>query len=117
VFAFGIGSALAGAAGAFYASFVGTLVPDAFIITESFTILAMVIVGGMGTLIGPVWGAVLLTLLPEVLREFGDLRLVLYGAALTLVVLFMPGGMVQAVQILRARVRRSPAAASGGMRP
>jgi branched-chain amino acid transport system permease protein len=117
VFAFGIGSALAGAAGAFYASFVGTLVPDAFIITESFTILAMVIVGGMGTLIGPVWGAVLLTLLPEILREFGDLRLVLYGAALTLVVLFMPGGMVQAVQILRARVRRSPAAASGGMRP
>jgi len=117
VFAFGIGSALAGAAGAFYASFVGTLVPDAFIITESFTILAMVIVGGMGTLIGPVWGAILLTLLPEVLREFGDLRLVLYGAALTLVVLFMPGGMVQAVEILRARVRRSPAAASGGMRP
>src|SRR5262245_37114743 len=54
VFAFGIGSAVAGAAGAFYASFVGTLVPDAFIITESFTILAMVIVGGMGTLIGPV---------------------------------------------------------------
>src|SRR6476660_476054 len=117
VFAFGIGSALAGAAGAFYASFVGTLVPDAFIITESFTILAMVIVGGMGTLIGPVWGAVLLTLLPEILREFGDLRLVLYGAALTLVVLFMPGGIAQAVQILRARVRRSPAAASGGMRP
>src|SRR3989440_481943 len=102
---------------AIYASFVGTLVPDAFIITESFTILAMVIVGGMGTLIGPVWGAVLLTLLPEILREFGDLRLVLYGAALTLVVLFMPGGMVQAVQILRARVRRSPAAASGGIRP
>ena len=79
VFAFGIGSAVAGAAGAFYASFVGTLVPDAFIITESFTILAMVIVGGMGTLIGPVWGAVLLTILPEFLRGFGDFRLVLYG--------------------------------------
>src|SRR2546430_11364973 len=40
---------------------VGTLVPDAFFITESFTILAMVIVGGMGTLIGPVFGAILLT--------------------------------------------------------
>ena len=52
----------------FYASFVGTLVPDAFFITESFTILAMVIVGGMGTLIGPVWGAILLTVLPELLR-------------------------------------------------
>src|SRR6266545_1724249 len=96
VFAFGVGSAIAGAAGAFYASFVGTLVPDAFIITESFTILAMVIVGGMGTLIGPVWGAILLTLLPELLRGFGDFRFILYGLALTLVVLFMPGGIVQA---------------------
>src|SRR6266705_1260731 len=70
VFAFGVGSAGAGAAGAFYSSFVGTLVPDAFIITESFTILAMVIVGGMGTLIGPVCGAILLTILPEFLRGF-----------------------------------------------
>lgn len=115
VFAFGIGSAIAGAAGAFYASFVGTLVPDAFIITESFTILAMVIVGGMGTLIGPVWGAILLTLLPELLRGFGDFRLVLYGAALTLVVLFMPGGMVQAAQLLRARIARWRAGAKTGM--
>jgi branched-chain amino acid transport system permease protein len=109
VFAFGVGSAIAGAAGAFYAPFVGTLVPDAFIITESFTILAMVIVGGMGTLFGPVLGAVLLTLLPELLRGFGDFRLILYGLALTLVVLFMPGGIAQAARLLRARFRASPA--------
>src|SRR6478672_2432459 len=104
VFAFGLASALAGAAGGFYASFVGTLVPDAFTITESFTVLAMVIVGGMGTLIGPVWGALLLTVLPELFRGFGDFRLVLYGATLTLVVLFMPGGIAQAARILRRRV-------------
>ena len=66
VFAFGVGAAVGGAAGCFYASFVGTLVPDAFFVTEAFNILAMVIVGGMGTLIGPVFGAILLTLLPEV---------------------------------------------------
>ncbi|TMJ94034.1 MAG: branched-chain amino acid ABC transporter permease [Alphaproteobacteria bacterium] len=112
VFAFGMGSALAGAAGAFYASFVGTLVPDAFIITESFTILAMVIVGGMGTLTGPVWGAILLTVLPELLRGIGDLRLVVYGAALTLVVLFVPGGMVQAARIVRARLACLPIAST-----
>ena len=105
VFAFGVGSAVAGAAGCFYAAFVGTLVPDAFFITESFTILAMVVVGGMGTLIGPVWGAILLTLLPEVLRGIGDLRLVVYGAALTLVVLFMPGGIAQAARLVLARLR------------
>jgi branched-chain amino acid transport system permease protein len=104
VFAFGSGAAVAGAAGCFYAAFVGTLVPDAFFITESFTILAMVIVGGVGTLIGPVWGAILLALLPELLREFGDWRLVIYGVALTLVVMFMPGGLVQAAQIVRAKL-------------
>jgi len=100
VFAFGVGSAVAGAAGCFYASFVGTLVPDAFFVSEAFNILAMVIVGGMGTLIGPVFGAILLTVLPEVLRGFGDLRLVVYGAALTFVVLFMPGGLAQAARVL-----------------
>ena len=104
VFAFGVGSAVAGAAGCFYASFVGTLVPDAFFITEAFNILAMVIVGGMGTLIGPVFGAILLTVLPEVLRGFGDLRLVVYGAALTFVVLFMPGGLAQAARVVREKL-------------
>jgi branched-chain amino acid transport system permease protein len=106
VFAFGVGSAVAGAAGCFYASFVGTLVPDAFFITESFTILAMVIVGGMGTLIGPVCGAILLTTLPEFLRGIGDLRLVVYGVAVTLVVLFLPGGIVQATRLGFERLRR-----------
>jgi branched-chain amino acid transport system permease protein len=112
VFAFGVGAAVGGAAGCFYAAFVGTLVPDAFFITESFTILAMVIVGGMGTLIGPVFGAILLTLLPELLRDIGDLRLVVYGLALTLVVLFMPGGLVQGWELLRRKL--TGARAAGG---
>ncbi|MGE0749706.1 MAG: branched-chain amino acid ABC transporter permease [Variibacter sp.] len=111
VFAFGVGAAVGGAAGCFYATFVGTLVPDAFFISESFSILAMVIVGGMGTLIGPVFGAILLTLLPELLRGIGDLRLVLYGAALTLVVLFMPGGLVQGWQLIRQKIGGTSAGA------
>src|SRR5215467_6064864 len=106
VFAFGVSSTVAGAAGCFYASFVGTLVPDAFFVTESFTILAMVVVGGMGTLIGPVGGAILLTVLPELLRNIGDLRLVVYGVAVTLVVLFVPGGIVEAVRLASARLGR-----------
>jgi branched-chain amino acid transport system permease protein len=113
VFAFATGAAVAGAAGAFYASLVGTLVPDAFTITESFTVLAMVIVGGTGTLIGPVGGAILLTVLPELLRGLGDLRLVLYGATLTLVVLFMPGGMAQLTHLLGAHLARGRALAAG----
>jgi branched-chain amino acid transport system permease protein len=107
VFAFGVGSAVAGAAGCFYASLVGTLVPDAFFITESFTILAMVVVGGMGTLIGPVCGAILLTVLPELLRGIGDLRLIVYGVAVTLVVLFIPGGIVQATRLAFERLQHA----------
>ena len=94
-FAFGVGAAIAGLAGCFYPGFVGTLVPDAFNFVESFTMMAMVIVGGMGTMVGPVVGAIVLTFLPELLRGFGELRLMIYGLALTLVVLFMPGGIVQ----------------------
>jgi branched-chain amino acid transport system permease protein len=111
VLAFAISSAVAGAAGCFYAGFVGTLVPDAFNVTESISILAMVMVGGMGTLIGPAIGAVLLTVLPELLRGFGDLRLIVYGAAITLVVLFVPGGIVQAARAGVARYRHPQKAA------
>jgi branched-chain amino acid transport system permease protein len=103
-FAFGVGAAIAGLAGCFYPGFVGTLVPDAFNIVESFTMMAMVIVGGMGTMVGPVVGAIVLTFLPELLRGFGELRLMIYGIALTLVVLFMPGGIVQAWIQLKARI-------------
>jgi branched-chain amino acid transport system permease protein len=66
--------------------------------------MAMVIVGGMGTMIGPVIGAVVLTFLPELLRGIGELRLMVYGLALTLVVLFLPGGIVQGWNALRARL-------------
>ena len=102
-FAFGLGAAIAGLAGCFYPGFVGTLVPDAFNIVESFTMMAMVIVGGMGTMAGPVVGAIVLTFLPELLRGFGELRLLVYGLALTLVVLFMPGGIVQAWVALKRK--------------
>jgi branched-chain amino acid transport system permease protein len=106
-FAFGVGAAIAGLAGCFYPGFVGTLVPDAFNIVESFTMMAMVIVGGMGTMVGPVVGAIVLTFLPELLRGFGELRLMIYGLALTLAVLFMPGGMVQAWIALKTRISSS----------
>ncbi len=102
VFAFAVGAAIAGIAGGFLPPFVGTLSPDLFQIVESFTMMAMVIVGGMGTMAGPVIGAILLTVLVEVLREFGELRLMVYGVALALVVLFMPGGIVQGWNALTA---------------
>jgi branched-chain amino acid transport system permease protein len=93
VVAFGIGCAIAGLAGCFYASLIGTLVPDAFFVTESFIVLAMVVIGGRGNLWGAVLGAILLTVVPELLRSMGDFRLMVYGGALTLVALFLPFGL------------------------
>jgi branched-chain amino acid transport system permease protein len=112
MFSFGVGAAIAGLAGSFYPSFVGTLVPDSFIVVESFTYLAMVIVGGVGTLLGPIIGAIVLTLLPEVLRGIGDARLLVYGISLTLVVLFMPGGILQGIQKLKPKKKSSTTTAS-----
>lgn len=105
LFAFGIGSSVTGLAGCFYAPFAGTLVPDAFTVVEGFAVLAMVIVGGIGTLTGPVLGAVILTVLPELLRSLGDARLIIYGALLILVVLFVPGGLLGAWREVIGRMR------------
>ena len=63
---------------------------------------------------GPVVGAILLTVLPELLRGVGDLRLIVYGVSITLVVLFMPGGIVQAVRLIAALLRRRFAGTPAG---
>jgi branched-chain amino acid transport system permease protein len=114
IFVFGLGGAIAGLAGGFYPGYVGTLVPDAFNIIEAFFMLAMVIVGGSGTMTGPVIGAIILTILPELLRDIGDWRLLVYGLSLTLVVLFLPGGIVQGTLSLRTKLRRASTTASLG---
>jgi branched-chain amino acid transport system permease protein len=103
MFAFVLASALGGTAGSFYAHYLGILAPESFFVVESFALLAMVVVGGMGTMLGPVVGAVVLTLAPQMLRAVGTYRLVIFGAALTAVVLFFPSGLAG---LARLRVRR-----------
>lgn len=94
LFSFTVAAVLAGMTGALYAGYVGILEPDTFILPVSFTLLAMVIVGGSGTLLGPVLGALVLTTAPEALRDIGpDYRLIVYGLALTVTVLFFPQGL------------------------
>ena len=93
VFAFTLGGALAGLAGAFYAHYILFISPVTFTINESINILVMVIFGGMSTLFGPILGAVLLTILPEFLRMAGELRLVIYGIALICFIIWLPNGV------------------------
>lgn len=93
VLAFTIAGALAGLAGAFYAHYILFISPVTFTINESINILVMVIFGGMSTLFGPVLGAICLTVLPELLRMAGELRLVIYGVALVFFIIKMPMGV------------------------
>lgn len=110
--AFIVSSGMMGALGAFYAHYVGSIDPSVFGITLSATVLVTVLAGGWGTLPGPVVGAVLLTLLPEWLRAFQHYRMTIYGAALILIILFMPQGVMGVLASLTARFTR-PGAPTG----
>ncbi|MDI6895647.1 MAG: branched-chain amino acid ABC transporter permease [Bacillota bacterium] len=105
VLAFTFGAVLAGVAGSLYAHYIGFVSPDSFTVGESIYILMMVAVGGMGTLVGPVVGAVGLTYLLETMRILADYRLILYGVLLFLVAVFFPGGLAGE---LNKRLARPP---------
>jgi branched-chain amino acid transport system permease protein len=94
ILAFLIGATIAGFAGAFFAHKTGTVSYESFRFLESVTLLAAVILGGMGTVPGAVLGASLLFVLPEKLREFADYRLLLFGVALIVIMRFRPQGLV-----------------------
>ena len=92
--AFAIGAAFAGAGGAFLASWQRSVFPDNFLFTESVNILAMVILGGVGSLPGVILGATLIVALPEVFREFALYRLLVFGLLLMVLMIFRPGGLL-----------------------
>ena len=91
--AFLLGTATAGLAGAIYAHMTQLIVPDAFNFIQSITILAMVVVGGIGSTLGVVLGALLLTVMPELFRFINDYKLLVYGALLLVVMRFSPEGL------------------------
>jgi branched-chain amino acid transport system permease protein len=94
IYAFGISAALAGGAGSLYGHFIGSVFPDTFVFVESIAILSMVIFGGVGTLRGPILGAIILKAAPEMLRFVQDYRFTIYGALLVLMMLFQPMGLI-----------------------
>lgn len=95
LFAFACSGAFAGLAGACYAHYLTFIDPGIFGFSISESLLVMVILGGSGTLWGPVVGAVIFTALPEVLRMAPEMKSLLYGILLLLIVLFMPQGMAR----------------------
>src|SRR3984957_19273695 len=93
LFAFMIGAVYAGFAGCLYASSIRFISPDSFSGTQAILLMTMLIVGGMGSIAGCVFGAVALTILPEALRFLGQWYLVLYGLGVIAVIVLAPGGL------------------------
>ena len=91
--AFVISAGLAGVAGALSGAFEGNLSPQSFTFVRSFEIVAMVVLGGMGSITGSTIAAAVLTLLPEYLRALANLRMVIYSIALVVLMLVRPRGL------------------------
>jgi branched-chain amino acid transport system permease protein len=92
--AFAIGASFAGIGGSLLASWQRSVFPDNFLFTESVNILAMVILGGMGNLLGVLFGAALVVALPEVFRGLQAYRLLVFGFMLMVLMVFRPQGLL-----------------------
>jgi branched-chain amino acid transport system permease protein len=104
-----MGASFGGVAGALFASMQGFVSPESFSLTESISVLCMVVLGGMGLIPGVILGALLLSVMPEILRAlvvplqqavFGDvildpegIRMLMFGFAMVLVMIFRPAGL------------------------
>jgi len=91
--AFAIGAGLAGLAGSIFASRIASVFPNSFNLLISINVLAIIIVGGLGSLPGVILGAFVLVGLPELLREFEEYRLLMYGVLLIVMMLVRPEGL------------------------
>ena len=94
VLCFGISAYFAAVAGSLYAHFITFIQPGVFGLSTSILLLCMVVLGGMGTVLGPVVGAAILFLLPEFLQTFADYQELIYGLLLILTLIFRPQGIV-----------------------
>lgn len=97
--AHGCGAAIGGLAGCLFAAKQGTITPDSFDFVVSVMVLAMVVLGGLGNPLGAIVGAVALTVLPELLRQFAEYRMLLFGVTLLVMMRWRPQGLLGTLQI------------------
>ena len=109
--AFTISAATGGLAGAIFAAKLGTIFPSSFNLLVSVNVLSLIIIGGLGSLPGIIVGALFLVGLPELLREFDEFRLLLYGTLMVTMMLARPEGLWPSA-VYRREVGREEDAAS-----
>jgi branched-chain amino acid transport system permease protein len=105
ILAFAISAAYAGAAGALFAHLNSYISPDIYEFKSTLFVMTMTMVGGMGNLLGSIGGGLALPILNEYLRVIKDWQKVAYGLSIMIVVLFMPGGVIELTR--RMRIRRN----------
>ena len=104
VMAFAFSAAFAGMAGGLYACYIGVLNPSTFGFMKSIEILVMVVLGGMGSMLGSILSATVLTILPEATRSFDSYRMVVYSLVLVLMMIFRPGGLLGSYDFSMSRI-------------
>lgn len=113
--AFGLGTAWAGLAGVIFAAKTTFINPASFTFLESAILLSVVVLGGMGSNLGVILGAAFLVLAPEFLRRFSEYRMILFAAAMVLMMVFRPQGLIPA-KGRRYRIEDPDLNAQGGGR-
>ncbi len=106
VYAFLIATFFAGISGGLYAHYLRYISPDLSTLSESIYILSMDIIGGFGTIVGPVMGAAVLSLLQELLRSYLEYRYLIYGLLIILVMKFFPSGIYGMVEFVIRKVKK-----------
>jgi branched-chain amino acid transport system permease protein len=96
--AFALGATWAGMVGCIFAAKTTFINPASFTFMESAIILSIVVLGGMGSLVGVILAALILILLPEYLRAFSELRMIIFGASMVLMMVFRPQGIISRVK-------------------
>ena len=92
--AFVLSSIWAGLAGVLFAAKTTFVSPKSFTLLESVTVLLAIVLGGIGSIPGVIVGALIVSLLPEVLREFSQYRMLIFGGVLVIMMVFRPGGII-----------------------
>jgi branched-chain amino acid transport system permease protein len=108
IIAFATSAFFTGISGALYGHLLGHLSTETFSLAASLSFLSMAVIGGLHSRGGALLGGLYLALAPELLREFKDAQMVIYGILLILCVQFLPGGLISLVEIARSLLRRRP---------
>lgn len=98
ILAFSLGATWAGIAGVFFAGKFAFVSPESFTFFESVIVLSMVVLGGLGSIPGVILGALMIVILPELLRGFQDYRMLFFGAAMVGMMIFRPQGLLGGVR-------------------